>query len=234
MIARTLGVIPARGGSKGLAGKNILDLNGKPLIAWTIEQALASYRIDKLIVSTDSEEIADVARRWGAEVPFMRPASLAEDTTPSIEVVRHAVELCALDGEQYDFVALLEPTSPLREKGDIDNMVERLESLSDCYDSIVSVGQVGDHPSIMKRLVGQGIKPFCAELSTTTRRQDNEPAYYPYGVAYIGKVGVMLDEGAFYTKRCAHYLIKRYQCFEVDDLYDLLCIGAVMRYEWRL
>lgn len=230
-----IAIIPARGGSKGLPGKNIRQLCGKPLIAWTIEKALKSKYLDVVLVSTDSPEIAAIAREYGAEVPFLRPAALATDTASSYDVIRHVLDFYRDSaGRVFDYTALLEPTSPLREDGDIDGVLATLDRSAGNFDSIVTLGEVGEHPSIMKRIVGQGIEPFCKELAQTTRRQDNAPAFFPYGLAYIAKTGVLLQENTFYTHRCIGYPIRRYQNYEIDDLYDFYCVECVMKHEWRL
>lgn len=237
MIAqkRVLAIVPARGGSKGLPGKNIRPMCGKPLIAWTIEKARKSRYLDTVLVSTDCEDIARVARETGAAVPFLRPAELASDTASTYDVIRHALAfLKAEQGSDYDYVVLLEPTSPLREDEDIDRMLESLLAKSDEFDAIVSVGEVTEHPSIMKRLVGPRMEAFCPELPQTTRRQDNAAAYFPFGVAYIAKTPVLLEENTFYTRRCTHYEIQRYQNFEIDDIYNFLCVEAVMKHQWGL
>jgi len=117
---KILALIPARGGSKGLPGKNIKPLLGKPLIAWTIEQAKASKYVDRVVVSTDDDEIAEVAIRYGAEVPFLRPKELARDDSPTIDAILHALDFFSDKGERFDLLALLEPTSPLRDSEDID------------------------------------------------------------------------------------------------------------------
>jgi len=230
-----IGIIPARGGSKGLPGKNIRPMCGKPLIAWTIEKALKSRYLDVVMVSTDSPEIAAIAREHGAEVPFLRPAELASDTANSYDVIRHALgHYRQSAGMEFDYTALLEPTSPLREDDDIDRVLGALDESARDFDSIVTLGEVGEHPSIMKRLVGRGIEPFCKELEQTTRRQDNAPAYFPYGVAYIAKTSVLLEENTFYTNRCMGFPIRRYQNYEIDDVYDFYCAENVMKHEWRL
>lgn len=230
---RVIAVVPARAGSKGLPGKNIRPICGKPLIAWTIEKALKSRCIDTLLVSTDSEEIASVARAAGAWVPFLRPAKLSGDTTPTISVVEHALAWCETQqGLVFDYHALLEPTSPLREDDDIDVMLERLDTLADRFDGIVSLGEISTHPSILKRVVGDHIEPFCPDLTMATRRQDSEPAFFPFGVAYITKVAALLAERSFYPARCTHHPLKRYQNHEIDDLHDFLAVEAVMRHEW--
>lgn len=230
-----IAIIPARGGSKGLPGKNIRPMCGKPLIAWTIEKALKSRHLDVVMVSTDSPEIAAIARKHGAEVPFLRPAELASDMANSYDVIRHALgHYRQSAGMEFDYTALLEPTSPLREDDDIDRVLVALDEAAGDFDSIVTLGEVGEHPSIMKRLVGRGIEPFCKELVQTTRRQDNAPAYFPYGVAYIAKTGVLLEENTFYTRRCMGFPIRRYQNYEIDDVYDFYCVENVMKHEWRL
>jgi CMP-N-acetylneuraminic acid synthetase len=230
-----IAIIPARGGSKGLPGKNIRELCGKPLVAWSIEKALKSSFIDTVMVSTDSAEIADISKSFGAEVKELRPAILATDQAPTYDVVAHVLKrYCEAFGATFDYVVLMEPTSPLRADGDIDAMLEALDSAVEYADSIVSVGEVSEHPSILKRLVEGRAVSFCPELRQTTRRQDNEPAYFPYCVAYIAKTEVLLNEHSFYTKRCLTYKIKRYQNYEIDDIYDILCVEAIMKHEWGL
>ncbi len=230
-----IAIIPARGGSKGLPRKNVLDVCGKPLIAWSVEKALKSRHLDVVLVTTDSDEIAVVARRFGADVPFLRPAELATDRSSSYDAIRHALAHYR-DGSrrEFDYTVLLEPTSPLREDDDIDRMLETLDARRADFDAIVSVGEVSEHPSIMKKLLDGRIEPFVPELLQTTRRQDNAPAYFPYGVAYIAKTPALLEENTFYTRRCLGFPIRRYQNYEIDDIYDLLCVESVMKHEWRI
>ena len=232
---RVLAIIPARGGSKGLPGKNIREMCGKPLIAWTIEKAKKSCYLDTILVTTDSHETADVAQFFGAYVPFLRPAEYATDKASTYDVIRHALSyLKDVEHKEFDFVVLLEPTSPLREDDDIDRMLELLVGRDGEFDSIVSVGEVTEHPSITKHLVGDILEPFCHELVQTTRRQDNAPAYFPFGVAYIAKTDALLEENTFYTRRCTYFTIKRYQNYEIDDIYNFICVENIMKYEWRL
>lgn len=230
-----LGVIPARGGSKGLPGKNVRPLCGKPLIAWSVEAGLASQYIDEVMVTTDSDDIAGIARSLGASVPFIRPSGLASDRSTSFDVVKHTIDFYETElGKSFDYIALLEPTSPLREKGDIDGMLEKMIATEDRYDAIVSLGEVREHPSIMKKLSGNNIEPFYKDVAMTARRQDNEAAYFPYGVAYIVKTNTLLEEESFYPRRTTYGMIKRYQCYEIDDIYDFLAIEGIMKYEWKL
>ena len=230
-----LAIIPARGGSKGLPGKNVKQLCGKPLIAWTIKAALASKHVDEVVVTTDSKEIAVIAMNYGASVPFLRPAELASDTASSFATVKHTLEFYENElSRRFSYMVLLEPTSPLREDNDIDLMLEKLDSLEAQFDGIVSLGEVHEHPSIMKKIAGDLIEPFVPGLTMTSRRQDNDAAYFPYGVAYIVKTPVLLAEKTFYPGRTTHHTIKRYQCREIDDIYDFLAVENIMKFEWNL
>ena len=232
---RVLAIIPARGGSKGLPEKNIRDMCGKPLIAWSVEKAKLSLYVDTILVSTDNQEIADIAVEYGAYVPFLRPAEYATDEASTYDVIRHALSyLSETAGKTFDYIVLLEPTSPLREDGDIDRMLESLVSQKAEFDSIISVGEINEHPSIVKRLEGKNLVPFYGELTQTKRRQDNSPAYFPFGVAYISKTEALLEENTFYTERCTYFLIKRYQNCEIDDLYNFISAEATMKHEWGL
>lgn len=230
-----IAIIPARGGSKGLPGKNIKELCGKPLIAWTIKAGLGSKYIDEVVVTTDSEEIARIARDFGASVPFIRPSELASDTATSFDAVKHAIDFYETElHKKFDYIVLLEPTSPLREKEDIDGMLDKIISMEEQFDAIVSLGEVHEHPSIMKKIMGYEIEPYCMELVMATRRQDNAIAYFPYGVAYIVKTGTLLEEKSFYPSRTTYQMIKRYQCYEIDDIYDFLAIENIMKFEWNI
>jgi CMP-N-acetylneuraminic acid synthetase len=227
-----IGIITARAGSKGLPGKNTRLMCGKPLINWTIEKALCSRHLDLVVVSTDGGEIAAIARTAGAEVPFLRPAELATDTASSYDVIRHTLAHYA--PRCFDYTVLLEPTSPLREDGDIDRVLRALDEERDRFDAIITLGQVHEHPSIMKKLQDRAVKPFVENLAMAGRRQDAEPAFFPYGVAYAAKTDVLLAENTFYTKCCMGFPIQRYQNYEIDDLQDFLCVEAVMRHQWGL
>ena len=228
-----IAIIPARSGSKGLPGKNIKPLCGKPLIAWSIEAGLGSRYIDEVMVSTDSEEIANVAREFGAFVPFLRPDELASDTATTFNVVKHVIEYYEDECNRYfDYIVLLEPTSPLREKDDLDAMLEKISLIESDFDAIVSLGEVHEHPSIMKKTCGNYLEPYCKELAMALRRQENDVAYFPYGVAYMVKTGTLKEEKSFYPVRTTHHVIKRYQCYEIDDIYDFLAIENIMKYQW--
>ena len=225
---KVLAVIPARDGSKGLPGKNIRPLLGKPLIVWTIESAKKSKFIDQICVSTDSPEIAAVAESAGVKVPFLRPAELAGDKSTSFEAAKHAIDFYRNLGQEFEYIVLLEPTSPIRKKTDIDLMLEKLNNLSPNFDSIVSIGLTNFSTSLLLEIVNKTEIRFNA-VTQITRRQDNPTHYYPFGVAYISKIKVLLDEKTFYPKRLTHFIIDRSQCYEIDDIYDFTCVEQILK-----
>lgn len=226
-----LALIPARGRSKGLPGKNIKTLLGKPLIAWTIEQARASKYIDKVLVSTDDERIAKISKRYEAEVPFTRPPQLARDSSATIDVILHALMFFEKQGQKYDFLILLEPTSPLRGVNDLDSAIKILIDNEEKADSLVSLGEVHlENPFITKLIVEGYVKPLIKEgLKEHLQRQRLPKAYFPYGVIYASKVAVLKDERTFYQKRTIPYVIERWQNYEIDDIWDFLCVEAILK-----
>jgi len=225
-----LAVIPARGGSKGLPGKNIKELCGKPLVAWSVEQAKTSKYLDKIIVSTDDEKIAEKAKQYGAEVPFLRPAKLAQDGTPTIDVLIHLIDYLKDKGLNYDILVLLEPTSPLRKKGDIDSAIEILVENYEVTDSVISLGEVHlENPHVMKVVENNYLKKLIQDSSNILRRQDYPDVYFPYGVFYGAKIESLLKHKTFYTDRAMPHFIERWQNYELDDVFDFLCIEAVMK-----
>jgi CMP-N,N'-diacetyllegionaminic acid synthase len=226
-----LAIIPARGGSKGLPRKNIKPLLGKPLIAWTIEQALGSKYIDRVIVSTEDEEIASISKKYGAEIPFIRPKELAQDDTPTIAVIEHVIfELSRLN-EKFNIVVLLEPTSPIRKNSDIDNAIEKFVDNYDIYDTLTTLGKIHlENPLIVKKIENNLVRPFMEENVKIFRRQDYPEVYFPYGVAYLAKTDCLLKNKSFYTDKTGYLMIERYQCYEIDDIYDFIAVESIMKY----
>jgi len=227
---RVLAIIPARGGSKGLPKKNIKEILGMPLIAWTIKQAQNCEYIDKIYVSTDSKEIASVSEEYGVNIPKLRPKHLAEDTSSSVDLVNYIIEDLETEGEVFDYIVLLEPTSPMRRRGDIGNALELAINHSDA-DGVISVGAVHmEHPTTVKRVQSDGyITSYLQSKREIVQRQQLEDVYFPYGVAYIIKTEVFLEKHAFYTDKILPYYIERWQNYEVDDIYDFLCIESIMK-----
>jgi CMP-N-acetylneuraminic acid synthetase len=226
---RTLGLILARGGSKRLPGKNLKPLHGKPLVAWSIEAALACREIGMTLVSTDSQEIADVARRHGAQVPFLRPEALAQDHSTSADAALHALDWLRDSAMEFDAVMLLEPTSPLRASGDLSGVARRLAERWDEVDAVVTVGKVHlEQPAVMK-ILGDGdlLSPWLAPDAAARHASD---AWFPYGVAYMVKVAALRKWRSFYPPKVAGYTIERWQNYEVDDEFDFICIESIVKH----
>lgn len=222
-----LGIIPARGGSKGLPGKNLRPLGGRPLIAWSIEDALGCGVIDRVVVSTDAEEIAAEARRWGAEVPFLRPAELAADDTPTLAVLRHAVsELAAREGYRPGLVVLLQPTSPLRGRQAIRAAVAKMEEPG--TDSVVTVCPVEHNPYLLRRLEGDRALPFLDldPLRGGLRRQDLPPAYRLNGAVYAFRRDRLLGDDP-YGEVVRAVVMETWRSVDVDGEVDLVVAEAL-------
>ena len=227
---RILAVITARGGSKGLPGKNIKVLNGKPLICWTLLSIRRSKYIDNTYISTDDRAIAQVCIDDGFEVPDLRPDYLSTDTASSMDVLQYSIETMKSKGCEYDYVLLLEPTSPLRKEDDLDRMIQAAVDTPEA-DGVISVGRVHpEHPSIVKKVNDSGyIQPYSEEIRLTARRQDEDEALFPYGVGYLIKVSRFLETHTIYTDRMVPYRIERWQNYEIDDIIDFRCIEAIMK-----
>jgi len=223
---RVLGVVTARGGSKGIPGKNLKRANGKPLIAYTIEAAQQSGVFDRLILSTDDEAIAACARALGCEVPFMRPAALARDETIHLDVMTHAVAWMR-DQARYspDLVMILQPTSPLRSADDIRAAVNLIEATG--ADSVVSVSEVPAHynPVRTLRVGADGMATLFVTGAPVrrriNRRQDMTPAWTMNGAIYLFRTGVLFaGEPSLYGDRTAAYVMPPERGLSIDDEQD--------------
>ena len=230
-LATVLAVIPARGGSKGVPRKNIRPVCGKPLIAYTIEAALAARHLFyRVIVSTDDEEIASVSRHYGAEVPFLRPAELAGDRVPMVPVLQHAVLFVEQqDNVRLDWVCLLQPTDPFRTVEDIEEAL-RLAQAGGC-DSVISVVQVFSvHPILMKRIEDGRLLPYCIEEKEGTRRQDYQPpAYMRNGAIYLTRRDVLMERGSIWGDVIRPYIMPPERSVSVDSELDLKLVELLMR-----
>ncbi len=228
---RVLALIPARAGSKGLPGKNARMLHGKPLLAWPILAARDSAYVDEVAISTDSAEFAAIAAEYGASVPFMRPAALASDTAPSIDFMLHAIDHYDAQGVHYDYLLLLEPTSPLTEASDIDAALEQLEAAGRMADALVGVtAMVTNHPAYAVKIDEAGaITPYAFDnFAALPRRQDIEPIFCLDGTLYLSTTEALRRERSFCHARTLGFVTERHKAFEVDDLVDFICIEAVM------
>lgn len=216
---RVLGVVPARGGSKGVPRKNVRVVGGRPLIAWTLDVAReASDALYRTVVSTDDEEIASVARELGADVPWLRPGDLGGDTVPMVPVLRHAVEAVEREeGEPVDWVCLLQPTAPLRTAEDVRAAVALAEA-GGC-DSVISVVQVFDvHPVLMKRIEDDRLLPFCVEEPEGTRRQDYRPeAFMRNGCLYLTRRDVLMERGSIWGDVIRPYVMPEERSVGIDN-----------------
>ncbi|HEY1303452.1 MAG TPA: acylneuraminate cytidylyltransferase family protein [Vicinamibacterales bacterium] len=219
-MSLTLGIVPARSGSKGVPGKNVRVLSGRPLIDYTACAARESGVLDRVILSTDSEEIADVGRRCGLEVPFIRPVHLAADQTPMLPVVRHAVDALAASGWLADLIVLLQPTSPLRRAAHIRDAVDRLRSSQ--ADSVVTVVELPRHfsPDYVMRIENGMLKPFLPEGDRVARRQDARPAYSRDGTAYAFWRVTLERFGNIYGERCEPLVIDAADSLSIDSQDD--------------
>ena len=209
-----LGLIPARGGSKGIPRKNILPFCGKPLIQWTIDAALASSCLDQVVVSTDDSEIAALAKDCGADVPFIRPAELASDTAPGIWTVLHALEYFS----EVTDVMLLQPTSPLRNSTDIKNIVDLRKHAG--QESAVSLAPCAKHPALTYSLSeNHKLKPFLPG-DIAGCRQQLPPAYVLNGALYLASRDFLLKEKAFIASETAVYLMPACRSVDIDTQLD--------------
>lgn len=218
-----LALVPARGGSKGIPRKNIKQIAGKPLIAWTIEAALRSRHIADVVVSTEDAEIGEVARQYGALTPFVRPAQLARDDTPGIDPVLHA--LSVLPG--YDAVLLLQPTSPLRATGDIDGCIAFAEAhKAPC---VVSVVQSDKHPYWMYRLDEERHLQPLTDVPKAMCRQDLPPVYLVNGALYLARTAWLQNEHAFISPETLGYEMPPDRSVDLDSPIDWKLAELLLR-----
>lgn len=229
---KIVGLIPARGNSKGLPGKNIKILNGKPLIVWSIDAGRRSKYLDELVVSTDSPKIRRIAERFGAKAPFLRPKALAGDKSPTFAVIRHAVEFLRKKmNKNFDYIVLIEPTSPLRDVADIDRAIELLVEKKRAQ-AIVSVCRTeGTNPAFLVLKDKKGfMRGYANKKMTVLRRQDIEDVYFLEGTIYASRTDVFLRRKTFYHEKTLTYEVPKWKSPEVDDIYDFLQIEAIMKY----
>ena len=222
---KRIAYIPARGGSKGLPGKNIRPLLGRPLISYTIAAALEAGCFKRVFVSTDSAEIAEIARRSGAWVPFLRNAMFAQDTTLIMDAIMDDMHRLREINETFDTFCLLQPTSPLRSAADIRRAVELCERYSE---GVVGISPVREHPLLMRTMSGDGRLSHVMQLPTSARRQDMEPVYRINGAIYCVPVedlrpGTVLADGA------RGIVMSEDDSVDIDDLDDFRLAEDMMR-----
>lgn len=226
---RVLAVIPARGGSKGLPGKNIRQLIDKPLIAWSINHAQDCKFVDEIFVSTDSREIAKVAEQYNVKVPDLRPKELSSDTASSMDVILHTIDTLEKQNKSFDIVIMVEPTSPLREPKDIDSSIEMLVNTQDA-ESVVGICEVeGAHPDFLVELNNNFLVPYVNKDFTVKRRQDIMPMFFFEGTVYTSYVKSIKTRKNFYHEKTLGYVVPKWKSYEVDDISDFVIIEAILK-----
>lgn len=232
---KILAIIPARSGSKGLKNKNVKLLNGKPLVSWPIMAAQKSKYIDKIVVSTNSSNIAKISLKYGANIPFLRPKHLSTDKAKSFDVIKNMLNFFQKKNELYDYIILLEPTSPLTTSDDIDKALRLLIQNSVKADSIVGIGQVASsHPNFCVFLNSKNfINPMQDKKYLIKRRQDISKLYFYDGSLYASSTEILLKEKSFYHKRTMGFVFPKYKNYEIDDIYDFLCVQALIKQNLR-
>ena len=214
-----LAVIPARGGSKGIPRKNIIDIDGKPLIQYTIDSAKQSKYIDKIIVSTEDKEIADISIMNGVEIPFLRSKELAEDNTRTIDVLLDTIEKLKKLGYEYDYVVLLQPTQPLRKSFHIDEAIEKIVKHN--KDSLLSVSEVKEHPILMKIVDDNDEVKSLLGLSSDKRRQDFQKIYKVNGAIYINRLNKNFNKNISLNDNKLVYIMDKKYDLDIDEPEDL-------------
>lgn len=217
---KTLGIITARGGSKTIPRKNIKPLAGKPLIAYTIKAAKDSKLLTRCIVSSDDQEIIKISKKYGAEVPFVRPKELAGDKSGSIEVVQHAIRwLRENDGQEYDYVMILQPTSPLRTGQDIDECIKKI--VDNNADSVMSMFELVDFSlKKLKKIENGLILPLVEdEGKKSSRHQDLEKIYKRNCAIYLTRVD-LIERGDLFGKKSLAYLMPAERSADINKPYE--------------
>ena len=227
-----LGIIPARSGSKGLKNKNIKMFAGKPLIYWTIKEAKKAKNITKLIVSTDSNKIASLAKKYKAEIPFLRPESISKDQSSSFKLMKHAIDYYKKNKITFDYLVLLEPTSPLRTSKDIDYCIDYMKKNK--IKSLVSVCEVkSQHPENLLKL-GKNKKLILKKNRFIPRRQMLENFFYPDGSIYISEVNLLMKSKTFYNQETHAIIFPDWKAFEIDDINDFIFVENLFKIKKNL
>ena len=221
---KVLAIIPARGGSKGVLRKNVKELAGKPLIAWTIEEAKKSKYIDRLILSSEDDEIIKIAKEFGCEAPFVRPSELAQDDTPGIIPLLHALE----EVIGYDYIVSLQPTSPLRIVDDIDACIEKM--IATRSPACVSVAEPTNSPYWMYTVdEKENMVPLIKQDNLTTRRQDLPSVYLLNGAVYVAEVTWLKQTASFLTAETTAFIMPNNRSHDIDTEEDFLLVDSLLR-----
>ena len=226
---KILAVIPARGGSKGIPSKNIFNVGGQPLIKYTIDCAKNSKYLDRTVISTDSLEIKRVAEEYGGDVPFMRPAELALDTSKTIDSIVHAVKTLKEMGEEYDYVMIIQNTVPLRKSWHVDESIEKIADSNER--SLVSVTEVEKHPILMRTLNEDGTLKNLLHMNSTMRRQDFPKFYKVDGAIAIQKIDKEFNLNTSINDGKLAYIMESKYSIDIDNYIDIKVIEYYLEKE---
>ena len=218
--SKVLAIIPARGGSKGLSNKNIYPLIGKPLIGWIIEEAVKCESISELVVSTDSQEIADIANGYGAKTPFLRPDWLSKDSTPGIEPIIHAIEYYQENHFRPDITVCLQCTAPLTKQHHIDEAIQKFKQSN--FETMVSVCSAQENPYWMVSINPEEKIEYLLEQKDEFYQRQNLPKAYSFnGAIYIAWTDALLKEKKWVTNNTGAYVMDHRSSFDVDTIEDI-------------
>ena len=224
-------VIPARGGSKAIPRKNLASLGGDPLISYMVRASRAAKTVTRTVVSTDDAEIAEVAASFGAEVPFLRPNELAQDASPTLPAIVHAVvTLEAKEGRKPDLVTLLQPTSPFTRADQIDAAVARLvaDPKADSVTTVVEIDHV-NHPYNVRRIAPDGsVDFFMQDEHYKFLTRQSKPPFYRFGNLYVMRRDVLIEQNSLFGKRCLPQVVDLASCFDINDAQDLRMAEAML------
>ena len=231
--ARVLGLVVARSGSKGVPGKNLRELAGHPLVAYAVRAGVKAPSITKVVISTDDPRIAETAARYGAEAPCLRPAELATDDSPVLESILHAINELQRQGESFDLVCLLQPTTPFRDVDEIERAIRTLAA-DPTADSIVALAAVEDlHPRRLRRIVDGAVRQFLGGGGDQEgqQRQDHgdETAYRRSGDFYITRVPTLTEKKSLYGDRALPLIVPAWRAINIDSESDLLMAEAMLQ-----
>ena len=228
---KILGIVPARIGSKGLKFKNLKKLNSKPLIYWPIKTLKKSKYIDKIILNTDSKKIRDLGTKMGAQTPFLRPKYLASDNSKISDTIIHTIKYFEKKRIFYDYILLLEPTSPLTTSSDVDYAIKTLEKNSNKADALVSVAEnISGHPKFSVKLdKNQFIKNLNKSFFDEPRQKTDKIFFYS-GNFYLSKVNSFTKKKTFYHKKTMAIVSSKIKSFEIDDELDFFIVEKIMKH----
>ncbi|KGN03513.1 acylneuraminate cytidylyltransferase [Clostridium novyi A str. 4570] len=224
---KILAIIPARGGSKGIPHKNIMKICKKPLIAYSIEAAKESKYIDYILVSTDDTCIKEVSLSYGAKVPFLRPDEISTDRAKSIDVVLHGIDYLKEHNENFDYVILLQPTSPLRTSDDIDTAIESVIEAD--KDSLISVCECSENPILMRTIEREKLKPVLEFNGDNLRRQELPTFYVFNGAIYINKVDMLQNKKEFVDENTMPFIMDSTKSIDIDNMIDAKIAEMILK-----